>query len=403
MRILHTSDWHIGRRIENIPLEQEFDHFISWLIQVIDDEQVDLLIVAGDIFDTGMPSIQAQRQYYTAISRLAATRLQKIIIINGNHDSANFLLAPRIVLSSLKTFISAGLPSDLDQIILPFPEQEPQVVIAAVPYLRDIDIINYFNDRPEDMDTQQNIAAFYHEVGQKVMKYKDMGLPVIVTGHLFVSDSAHDQQDKNDYTLGGLIDISSSQLPDTFDYYALGHVHRPWIQKNKNIVYCGNPFFMGLNDIKANVPKGVNIIDTEDITQIKRINTPVWRQMVQFEGSYENVCEQLSLFRNSGTLSPAYAYVKLTDYPDNTPVDQLYENLKKINQDNVIIIKAIFPPKYGHNNANITEVSSLKEYTPRQILEFHLDQKGYEQDQKKQILETFDELLAIYRQNSAQD
>ena len=399
MRILHTSDWHIGRRIENIPLAQEFDLFVQWLTQVIEERQIDAMIVAGDIFDTGMPSIAAQRQYYTTIAKLANTRLQKIIIINGNHDSANFLLAPSIILSGLKTHLSAGLPRNLEDLIITLPKDDPQVVIAAVPYLRDIDIINFFQDRAESLDTEKNIAALYHLVAKLVKDYKKQGLPVIVTGHLFVSDSAHDEQEHSDYTLGGLIDVRSSQLPDIFDYYALGHVHRPWKQNNRNVYYCGNPFFMGLNDIKTGIEKGVNIIDTQNITNITRLNTPLWRQMVQFQGDFDHICEQIKNFENTGILSPAYGFVKITDYPGNKPIDQLYEYLVSINPDNIQIIKAIFPPKQMAGKTNNQDLSTLKEYSPREILQFHLDRNGFDKKTTEQLMQTFDQLLTIYRQN----
>ena len=403
MKILHTSDWHRGRRIENIPLAREFDLFVRWLAETVEQEQVDVLIVAGDIFDTGMPSIAAQEQYYNAISLLAGTRLKKIIIINGNHDSANFLLAPKIILRGLKTVISAGLPQNLEDIIIPLPGDDPEAVVVAVPFLRDIDIINFFKDRAEEVDTQKNIAAFYHHLASLAEKYKAQGLPLIATGHLFVSDSTTDSAERDDYTLGGLIDVRSDQLPDTFDYYALGHVHRPWSQQNKKVHYCGNPFPMSLNDVKNRVAKGVNIIDTQDITNTKRINTPLWRHIVVFEGSMDQVEQKITDFSNQGLLAPAYAYVRVTDYPGDVPVEKLHEHLSSLNTDNLHIIKAIFPPKYSPSQTNKQDFSALKEYSPRQILQYHLDTKGYSQQTKQQILETFDRLLSIYRQNSGAD
>ena len=402
MKLLHTSDWHIGRRIENITLLTEFELFIHWLTKIIEQEQIDALIVAGDIFDTGMPSIAAQEQYYKSIAQLANTRLKKIIIINGNHDSANFLLAPKIILKTLKTFISASLPQNLNDIILPLPDENtPEIIIAAVPYLRDIDIINYFKNKAEQIDTQHNIAAFYQQLVPLVQKFKNQGLPLIATGHLFVSDSTNDTNEENDYTLGGLIDIHSDQLPEIFDYYALGHIHRPWSQKNKKVYYCGSPFPMSLNDVKNKVPKGVNIIDSQNITNIKRINTPLWRHIEIFEGPFDEIQQKIKQFQNKGILSPAYGYVRVTDYPDNIPVEKLHDHLSSLNTDNLHIIKAIFPPKYSISQTNKLQLSTLKEYSPRQILEYHLDNKGYSQETKKQILETFDQLLTLYRQNLA--
>ncbi len=402
MKIIHTSDWHIGRKFENIPLEEEFNFFIDWIVQTIEAEEADVLIIAGDVFDTSMPSIQAQKQYYSTLAKLSTTRLQKIIIINGNHDSANFLLAPRTILSGMKTFISAGLPQSLEDIILTLPENNPEVVIAAVPYLRDIDIINFFPETDKYSEIQKNIALFYHVIAEKTQNFKKKGIPVIATGHFFVTDSRQSEKDVTDYSLGGLIDINSSQLPETIDYYALGHVHRPWALKEKNIHYCGNPFPMSLNDIRSDIPKQINLIDTQDITNIKSIPVPLPRQIVKFSGTAQEVEEQIKNFENKGFFSPAYAVAIIEDYQGD--MDKIREYLTSINTEQIKLLTTVFPPKKNNIPSNKTYIKAFENNDPKTIFSMFISQQaGLNDQEKKDLLETFDELLSIHRQKSYEE
>ena len=98
MKILHTSDWHLGRTLHDRKRYNEFDSFLGWLIGFIQDEKIDILLVAGDIFDSSAPGSRAQEQYYGFLARLMGTCCRHIIIIGGNHDSPSFLEAPKEIL-----------------------------------------------------------------------------------------------------------------------------------------------------------------------------------------------------------------------------------------------------------------------------------------------------------------
>ncbi|MCI5129450.1 MAG: exonuclease subunit SbcD, partial [Candidatus Electrothrix sp. AUS3] len=141
-RILHTSDWHIGRTLYGRHRYAEFTAFFDWLYNTIVEHQVDILLVAGDIFHTTTPSNKAQQLYYDFLCRIAASSCRHLVVTAGNHDSPTFLNAPRELLRVLHIHVLASLPASLAEEVLVLKDQagEPEAIICAVPFLRDREI-----------------------------------------------------------------------------------------------------------------------------------------------------------------------------------------------------------------------------------------------------------------------
>ncbi|MCP3901032.1 MAG: exonuclease subunit SbcD, partial [Desulfobacteraceae bacterium] len=142
MRILHTSDWHIGRNLYGQKRYEEFEGFLTWLSDKINNENIDALLVAGDIFDNTTPSNKAQELYYKFLNRVAASKCRHIIIIGGNHDSPSFLNAPKELLSFLNVHVIGAALKDLSRevLVLKDDNEKAELIVLAVPYLRDRDI-----------------------------------------------------------------------------------------------------------------------------------------------------------------------------------------------------------------------------------------------------------------------
>jgi len=142
MKILHTSDWHLGRTLYGRKRYEEFEAFLNWLAGLIDDEDVDVLLVAGDVFDNSTPSNRAQELYYRFLCRVAASPKRHVVVTAGNHDSPSFLNAPKELLKFLNVHVvgSASDSPEDELIVLAGPDQEPRLIVCAVPYLRDRDI-----------------------------------------------------------------------------------------------------------------------------------------------------------------------------------------------------------------------------------------------------------------------
>ncbi len=142
MKILHTSDWHIGRTLYTKKRYEEFEQFLTWLADTIQRNEIHALLVAGDVVDTSTPSNRAQEIYYRFLCRMAAATCRHVVVVAGNHDSASFLNAPPGIAQSLDVHV-VGCASKIwrsEVLVLRNERNVPELIVCAVPYLRDRDI-----------------------------------------------------------------------------------------------------------------------------------------------------------------------------------------------------------------------------------------------------------------------
>ena len=264
LTILHTSDWHLGRRLYGRMRYEEFEAFLSWLQETISAQKVDVLIVAGDIFDTMTPSNRAQALYYEFLGKVSKLCCEHIVIVAGNHDSPTFLDAPSKVLKFLNVHVIGTACDDLNDevLVLDAVDGTPHCIIAAVPYLRDRDVRG--SHAGESMDCKdanviKGIRAHYDEVAsiakarqEHLSDAHQRHIPIIATGHLFAAGSKTTEDDGvRDLYVGSLGQISADMFDDGFDYVALGHLHVPQrVGGCEHIRYSGSPIAMGFGEAK---------------------------------------------------------------------------------------------------------------------------------------------------------
>ncbi|WLP95746.1 exonuclease SbcCD subunit D C-terminal domain-containing protein [Psychrobacter sp. M13] len=264
LTILHTSDWHLGRRLYGRLRYEEFEAFLNWLQETISARQVDVLIVAGDIFDTMTPSNRAQALYYEFLGKVSTLCCQHIVIVAGNHDSPTFLDAPSQVLKFLNVHIIGTACDDLNDEVLMLDDNngEPLCVIAAVPYLRDRDVRG--SQAGESADSKDanviaGIRSHYDSVAQiakdnqrQLSKVHKRHIPIIATGHLFAAGSKTTEDDGvRELYVGNLGKISAEMFDECFDYVALGHLHVPQrVGGCEHIRYSGSPIAMGFGEAR---------------------------------------------------------------------------------------------------------------------------------------------------------
>ena len=169
MKILHTSDWHIGRTLYGRKRYEEFDSFLTWLAETIQQNEIDALLVAGDVFDTSAPSNRAQELYYRFLCRVAASSCRHVVVIAGNHDSPSFLNAPRELLKALNVHVVGSSSESLEDEVLVLRSElnAPELIVCAVPYLRDRDIrVAEAGESVEDKERKllAGIRSHYAEV-----------------------------------------------------------------------------------------------------------------------------------------------------------------------------------------------------------------------------------------------
>ena len=264
LTILHTSDWHLGRRLYGRMRYEEFEAFLSWLQETISAHKVDVLIVAGDIFDTMTPSNRAQALYYEFLGKVSKLCCEHIVIVAGNHDSPTFLDAPSKVLKFLNVHVIGTACDDLNDevLVLDAVDGTPHCIIAAVPYLRDRDVRgSHAGESADSKDTNviKGIRAHYDEVAsiakarqEHLSNAHQRHIPIIATGHLFAAGSKTTEDDGvRDLYVGSLGQISADMFDDGFDYVALGHLHVPQrVGGCEHIRYSGSPIAMGFGEAK---------------------------------------------------------------------------------------------------------------------------------------------------------
>ena len=264
LNILHTSDWHLGRRLYGRMRYDEFEAFLNWLQDAISTQQVDVLIVAGDIFDTMTPSNRAQALYYEFLGRVSKSCCQHIVIVAGNHDSPTFLDAPSNVLKFLNVHVIGTACEDLNDEVLVLDDADgtPHCIIAAVPYLRDRDVRSSSAGESadsKDANVIKGIRAHYDEVASiakakqtELTKSHQRHIPIIATGHLFAAGGTTTEDDGvRELYVGSLGKISADMFDESFDYVALGHLHVPQrVGGRESIRYSGSPIAMGFGEAK---------------------------------------------------------------------------------------------------------------------------------------------------------
>ncbi len=306
MKIFHTSDWHLGRNLYSKKRYFEFQKFLDWMVKTIKHELPDILIIAGDVFDSTTPSNKAQEMYYQFLCQVAInTDCRHIVVIGGNHDSPTLLNAPSAILKQLHIHVVGSITENLsDEVILLYKNiNEPLAIICAVPYLRDKDIRNIENEetaKDKDLRLMLGIKQHYAEIC-KLAKSKqeqlNIDIPIIALGHLFVAGGKTEADDGvRELYVGSLARFGSSDFPDYIDYLALGHLHTPQIINGKeHFRYSGSPIAMGFGE--ARQQKIILSIEFRIGAKpiVTSIPVPKFQELVRISGDLSKLKSELQI------------------------------------------------------------------------------------------------------------
>lgn len=244
LRLIHTSDWHIGQELHGHDRAGEHDAFFVWLIEKLVQLEADALIVTGDIFDVANPPISAMARFYRFL-RDATERCPalEIVVVGGNHDSAARINLPGALLGKGRVHLIGQVPRcegllDLEALLVPLTNRLGKTAawLAAVPYCR-----------PGDLG-KGNLASLYTEVTDAGAMRAD-GLPLVLTGHLHVAGGDLSIESERRIVIGGEEAQASSLFDARAAYVALGHLHRPQAITGETLIrYAGSPFPMSVSE-----------------------------------------------------------------------------------------------------------------------------------------------------------
>lgn len=297
MRLIHTADWHLGQFFYTKSRAPEHDAFLTWLVGQVEQHQVDAVIVAGDVFDTGSPPSYARELYNRFVVRLHQTGCQ-LIILAGNHDSVAMLNESRELLACLNTRVIAAASEDpADQVLLLNQRDgQPGAVLCAIPFLRPRDITVSKAGQSGREKQQTLLEAITHHYQRSyaaaVQIRGELPLPIIATGHLTTMGVTKSDAVRDIYI--GTLDAFPAQAFPPADYIALGHIHRAQrIADTDHIRYSGSPIPLSFDELGRE--KSVFLVDFADgqLQQVVPLTVPLFQPMQMIKGSLEEIERQL--------------------------------------------------------------------------------------------------------------
>jgi len=329
MRILHSSDWHLGQHFMGKSREAEHRAFLDWILAQITQLKVDVLVVAGDLFDTGTPPSYARALYNNFIVEMRNHNCQ-LVVLGGNHDSVATLHESRDLLACLGTTVIGGiseLPSD-QVILLKDRKGRPGALLCAIPFLRSRELLQSQAGQSSDERQQAMLQAMqqhYDAIYQVAVEQRDAldlpNLPIIATGHL-TTVGGKSSESVRDIYIGTLDAFPASAFPPV-DYVALGHLHRAQQVAGKaHIRYSGSPIPLSFDEAASE--KEVVLVEfgkKGSTAQITPITVPRHQELVMLKGTLAEIEQKLERLLIDGEL------------PDEIPPIQLHFGFMEAQQE----------------------------------------------------------------------
>jgi DNA repair protein SbcD/Mre11 len=303
MKILHTADWHIGQHLHTRKRYHEFEQFFQWLIEKIRAESFDVLLIAGDVFDTTTPSNYAQELYNNFLAEASKTNCRHIIVTGGNHDSPSLLNAQRNVFKLLQIHVIGSAEEDpKDEVLfLQDAKGNPELIVCAVPYLRDRDIRK--SEPGETLEEKgrkliEGVRLHYTEVceeAERLRRSLGQWIPIVAMGHLFTAGGTTTNGDGvRDLYVGSLGHIHADIFPSYIDYLALGHLHAPQkVGGKESMRYSGSP--LPISFAEADHDKEVVCIEfIEKQIKIEGLKIPRFQELKKIRGDWEFIFNEIA-------------------------------------------------------------------------------------------------------------
>ena len=310
MRILHTSDWHLGQHFMGKSRQAEHQALIDWLLVQVDAQAVDAVLIAGDIFDTGTPPSYARELYNQLVVRLHAAGVA-LLLLGGNHDSVSTLTESRALLACLNSTVVAAADNLAAQVqVLHRRNGEPGCIVCAIPFIRPRDVLQSQAGQSA-ADKQQALQAaiqgHYQTVFEAACSRRDElaailghSLPLIATGHLATVGTSRSESVREIH-VGSLDAFPTTAFPPA-DYIALGHIHQPCQVGGLNqIRYCGSPIPLSFDEARQQKEVLLVDLDHDGLQSITALAVPRFQALVAIDGNLATLAGAIGAAAALGT------------------------------------------------------------------------------------------------------
>lgn len=305
LKIIHTADWHLGQTFFGYDREEEHDAFLNWLVDTLAEQQTDVLLIAGDVFDVANPSASAQRRFFHFLKEANRRNPHlQVIVVAGNHDSAARLESPIPLLEELNTSIVGIIRRtesgeiDFDSLMIPLynKEKKREGWCLAVPYLRQGD----YPAPEEGHDTYiAGINRMYRQLYDFADARRQPGEALVAMGHLHATGAELSDDDRSErIIMGGLESVSSDTFDEGLAYTALGHIHKAQrIGGRENLRYSGSPLPMSFSETNYRHQVVAVTVENGCLSDVEPLPVPLFaalHQIPEQPASPEEVVEQLA-------------------------------------------------------------------------------------------------------------
>jgi exonuclease SbcD len=389
MKLLHTSDWHLGQNFMGKSREEEHRAFFSWLFIQIEEKDIDVLIVAGDIFDTGTPPNYALELYYNFLKKLSTLSSLTTIITAGNHDSIATLKASKQLLETLNVYVVSSGNKEENELVPIYRNEILEGIVCAVPFLRD-DVVRQAmsGEQLKDKETLLSSGIKEHYINlyeEAVALAKNRDIPIVATGHLATVGSSSCDSEREIY-IGGTLDIGSDFLGKKFDYVALGHLHTNQKVGVNHVRYSGSPIPLSFSEAKS--VKKVNIVTLEKHkVAVVKLEIPLHRPLLLLKGNLAKIENAL------GKIEDKTTWIEIQLQDDNpSHANQIIRELAHFLGLTLLAVKIDRSEKILHSTE--IKVLSLDEMSVNEVFTKRIELEDLESSElKEKVVLEFQKIL----------
>ncbi len=403
MRILHTSDWHLGQHFMGKSRQAEHQALIAWLLEQVEEHQVDAVLIAGDIFDTGTPPSYARELYNQLVGRLYKLGVP-LLVLGGNHDSPATLGESRDLLAHLGTTVIAATHADpaTQVVVLPQRNGEPGCLVCAVPFVRPRDVLSSQagqsaeeKQRSLQSAIQEHYAAVHAAAQAKMAELANAlpgKLPIVATGHLTTVGASSSESVREIY-VGALEAFPTAAFPPA-DYIALGHIHRPQkVGGLEHIRYCGSPIPLGFDEAKQQKEMLLVDLDADGLKSVSVLPVPRFQGLVAVSGNLDTLAGAIGAAAAEGTRD-CPAWLEVTVAEDDYLAD-LPARIEALTEGWPVEVLRIRRQR-GNAVARLESASSetLDELSPHDVFARRLQQETLDEEMQAALGERYRAIVA---------
>ncbi|MEZ9517345.1 exonuclease subunit SbcD [Vibrio splendidus] len=392
MKILHTSDWHLGQNFYNKSRKNEHERFLQWLLEQVTEHDIDAIIVAGDIFDTSTPPSYAREMYNKFVVDSNKIGCQ-LVLLGGNHDSVSVLKETQQLLKYMGADVIPNTNEDhATQVVeLKGKNGDVEALVCAIPFIRPRDVLTSQAgvsgvERQKQLGDaiKQHYQSVYDAAVEKRATFGNSEhMPIIATGHL-TAMGVQQSDSVRDIYVGNLDGFAADGFPDA-DYIALGHIHRPQVvAKREYIRYSGSPIPLSFDELKSQ--KQVCVVEfVEGERTISQLPVPTFQPLAEIKGDLSEIESQLNQYIGLDSDQSVWLSIEVQaqDY-----LSDLQERMRVLTEGLNVEVLQLRRARERRNQALEQEsAETLSELSPMDVFSKRIALEEFETDSEKARLE----------------